>query len=108
MTPVIVTEEFFTGSHLGGASPQARLLFLGLVAMADGDETLRYSPRRICYFLFPYDETVSPEDVDGWVRELEALEALRVEQGADACWIELAPSAGARPDWKEEGAHGLG
>lgn len=57
---------FFTDEHLSEVSPLARLLFIGLMTLADRDGRLEDRPKRIMVETMPYDEC----DVDSLLNEL--------------------------------------
>lgn len=46
---------FFDNEQIGGLTPAARLLFIGLWCLADKDGILEYRPQRIKIKVFPYD-----------------------------------------------------
>jgi hypothetical protein len=59
--------EFFKSEDIGELSFMGRLLFLGLIAMADRRGVLAYKPKRIKAEVFPYDDVMS-DDVVACVR----------------------------------------
>jgi hypothetical protein len=69
----LIKAEFFRNEVLGYMPPIARLLFAGLWTLADRDGRLQDRPGRIKVDLFPYDQTLTDEVIDGY------LEAFHIE-----------------------------
>jgi hypothetical protein len=65
-----VKPEFWTDEDLADLSRDARLLYIGLWNIADEHGRLRGDPRYVKGQLFPYDDDLSREAVDGLVDEL--------------------------------------
>lgn len=54
---------------LGACSRDARLLFIGLISLADDDGRLRAEPRMLAARVFPMDE-LEAHQIDAWLEEL--------------------------------------
>lgn len=65
-----VKAEFFNNEQLGAVSPLARLLFIGLWTEADREGRLKDQPLRLKGKLFPFDESITRDTIDGWLTEL--------------------------------------
>lgn len=65
-----IKPEFWQHPKTGSVSRDARLLFLGLLNESDDEGRMRYSAKRLAGVLFPFDEDVSPHDIDTWCSEL--------------------------------------
>lgn len=73
--------ECWQDEKIGALSRDARLLFIGLITMADDEGRLRAQPSMLIGALFPWDE-ISPRKVSQWLRELEAQRlVIRYETG---------------------------
>lgn len=64
-----IKPEMWHDEAFGSLTPQARLLFIGLITMADDEGRLRDLPAAIIGHVFPYD-SVPPAKVDRWLEEL--------------------------------------
>lgn len=67
-----VKPEFWSHPKTAVVCREARLLFLGLLNESDDEGRMRYSAKRLAGVLFPFDEDVTPEVIDGWVAQLVA------------------------------------
>lgn len=65
-----IKPELFSDERVGDLSHGARLLFIGLITMADDEGRLRELPTAINGHVFPYDE-VSPGRLGRWLGEIE-------------------------------------
>lgn len=66
--------EYFDDEELGTqTSRDARLMYPGLWCYADEHSRVRGNPAWIKGKIFPFDEDVTPADVDRWISELEAV-----------------------------------
>jgi hypothetical protein len=61
--------EIWQHEKIGKLTPEQRLLFLGLVTMADDEGRLRELPSLIIGHVFPYDQ-VSPRRLGQWLHRL--------------------------------------
>lgn len=66
-----IKPELWQDERIGDLSRDARLLFVGLVTMADDEGRLRALPAGILGHVFPYDQD-APKKLDGWLSEVEA------------------------------------
>jgi hypothetical protein len=64
-----IKPEMWHDEAFGGLTPNARLLFVGLITMADDEGRLRDLPAAIIGHVFPYD-AVPVAKVDRWLEEL--------------------------------------
>lgn len=63
--------EMWADEKIGQLSRDARLLFVGLITMADDEGRLRALPAAIIGHVFPYDDDVTNAKLAKWMRELE-------------------------------------
>ncbi len=75
--------EMWQDEKIGVLSHGARLLFVGLVTMADDDGRLRALPALISGHVFPYDDVSGP-DLDRWIGEVVAAGSV-IAYEADGC-----------------------
>ncbi len=73
---------FFTSEDVSELSFMGRLLFLGLIALADRRGVLPYKPRKIRAEVFPYDD-VNSDDIEACVR-------IMCEQGMASLYVDPA------------------
>jgi hypothetical protein len=62
--------EMWADEKIGALSRDARLLFVGLVTLADDEGRFRAMPSAILGHVFPYDEDALRK-LEKWTRELE-------------------------------------
>ena len=65
--------ECWQDEAIGKLGPWERLLFVGLITMADDEGRLRALPSAIAGHVFPYDD-VPPAKVKKWLRAIEAVD----------------------------------
>ena len=65
-----IKPEFFDSESIGSMPIPCRLLFIGLWVMADDEGRIRASSRRVRKVVFGFDDDVTVQDVDGWLRML--------------------------------------
>lgn len=65
-----VKPEMWQDERFGRVSRDARLLFVGLITMADDEGRLRAMPRAIVGHVFPYDD-LAPGKLEKWLAELK-------------------------------------
>lgn len=83
-----IKPEYWSDERMATVSLQARLLFLGLLNLADDEGRLRGHPALIRGALFPYDDLTNAQ-VDGWLEELAAsgrIQRYRVD-GESYVWV---------------------
>lgn len=81
-----IKPEFWEDEGIGNCSPQARLLFLGLISHADDEGRMRGGLRLLRRLVFAYDD-VDVEDIENWLGELERIRAI-VRYEVDAqCYL---------------------
>tara|TARA_Y100000034_G_scaffold88744_1_gene106543 strand:+ start:666 stop:1073 length:408 start_codon:yes stop_codon:yes gene_type:complete len=55
---------------LSGVCREARLLFIGLISLGDDDGRLTGNTAWLKSKLFPFDEDISSQEIDTWLKEL--------------------------------------
>jgi hypothetical protein len=65
-----IKPETWHDEKIGTLSRDARLLFVGLITMADDDGRLRGMPAAILGHVFPYDDD-APQQLEAWLADLE-------------------------------------
>lgn len=79
-----IKPDLWHDEAFGALTVQARLLFIGLITMADDEGRLRDLPAAIVGHVFPYD-SVPPARVDRWLEELShARLVVRYDVGANS------------------------
>jgi|GEM_PF-4967811 len=66
-----IKPDFFSHESVMRLSRDSRLFFLGLLTYVDDRGRGRYLPRKIIGELFPFDDDVTPVEIDNWLTELE-------------------------------------
>jgi hypothetical protein len=66
-----VKHQFFLSLKVASVPRDARLLFIGLLTLADREGRLEDQPQRIRVQLFPYDEDISRDSVEKLLNSLE-------------------------------------
>lgn len=84
-----IKPEIWADEAVGGVSRDARLLFVGLITLADDAGRLRVAPAALLGRLFPYDENLSPAKIRRWLDELEdhGLVMLYQDDGNSYLWL---------------------
>jgi hypothetical protein len=86
-----IKPSFWGDDKVSQLSRDARLLFLGLVSMADDSGRFLASPSAISGYVFPND-LISPKRLAGWLAEIEQIGLVvfynggRVHYGAIPKW----------------------
>lgn len=90
----MIDPEFWIDEKLASVSRDARLLFIGLWNFADDNGNLCHSAMRIKAQVFPYEQDIDNEAIDGLVEELVRIRALILYQidGKDYLCIRKFPS----------------
>ncbi len=68
-----IKPEIWQDERIGDLTHSARLLFVGLITMADDEGRLRELPTAILGHVFPYEE-VSPAKLSRWLAEIQVTE----------------------------------
>jgi hypothetical protein len=68
-----IKPELPQSQSLGRCSREARFLFVLLMTLADDEGRLRAAPAMLMRALFPYDDDLTPAEVDGWMAELDGV-----------------------------------
>ncbi len=71
-----VKPEFWGHPKVAQISRDARLLFIGLLNLADDDGRLLGSPKTISGAVFPHDDDATAKRVEKWMDELEDVELI--------------------------------
>ncbi|WP_018130186.1 hypothetical protein, partial [Effusibacillus pohliae] len=66
----MIDPGFWMDEKLGMCEPLARLLFAGLISQADDEGRLPGRPALLRSLIFPYDETITSDMVQGWLEQL--------------------------------------
>lgn len=61
---------FWGDDKVSELSRDARLLFLGLISMADDDGRFLASHQAIAGYVFPNDQDITPKKLNGWLSQL--------------------------------------
>jgi len=69
-----VKPEFYADQKAGSICRDARLAFIGIWTEADDEGRLVDSPKLLAGSLFPWDEDVTAEVFDCWLKEMEGQE----------------------------------
>jgi len=65
-----IKPQFFLDEDLGTICRDARLMFVGLWNLADDSGVFEWRPLKIKAQLFPYDEDITAEKIESWLRQL--------------------------------------
>jgi len=67
-----IKPEFCESQDTAALSRDARLFFLQLLTQVDDDGRYVWSAKRVAGALYPFDDDVTPDMVEGWLAECEA------------------------------------
>ena len=83
-----IKPEYWSDERMASVGLQARLLFIGLLNLADDEGRLRGHPALVRGALFPYD-SLTNADVAGWLEELEDAGRIQRYQvdGESFVWV---------------------
>jgi hypothetical protein len=73
--------ELWQNEKVGDLSHGGRLLFVGLITMADDEGRFRARPSVILGHVFPYDDE-APKRLAGWMKEVEGEGLVRFYESA--------------------------
>jgi len=65
-----IKPEFWYDEQMAEVPLEARLLFIGTWNLADDQGVLKGNPRWIKSQLFPYDDNITPKNIENWVEKL--------------------------------------
>lgn len=84
-----IKPEIWEDEALAEVSTSARLLFIGLITQADDEGRLPGRTRWIASKIYPYDEDISPQDIEGWIEELDRVGLIRYYEveGKPYIWL---------------------
>lgn len=85
--------EVWQDEKVGGVSRDARLLFVGLITLADDEGRFRALPSVLLGHVFPYDDDAGRK-VKGWLNEL-------LEQGLVDLYEVQGHPYGSIPKWEK-------
>lgn len=83
-----IKPEIWADEKVGQVSRDARLLFVGLITMADDAGRLRCLPAAILGHVFPYD-TDAVKKLDGWLGELAKTGLVEIYAHAGVTYASL-------------------
>lgn len=66
-----IKPEFWSSQTIAELSVVARLVFIGVISAADDDGRLPGRASAVRSYIFPNDDEIGNDDVDGWLGELE-------------------------------------
>lgn len=72
----MIYASLFGDKKIALLSLEARLLYVGLITLADDDGRLEGDPVLLKSKLFPRDADVNPSDVEKWIQEVEKAELI--------------------------------
>lgn len=84
-----IKPEFWESSTLGKCARDARLLFLGLISHADDEGRQRGGARLVLGKVFPYDEDLSANDIEGLIGELVGAGLITLYEVDEQRYIEI-------------------
>lgn len=89
-----IKPELWHDEAVGEVSRDARLLFIGLITMADDAGRLRFTAPAVLGHVFPYDDDVTAAKLRRWLDELllHGLAATYDHDGREYVWL---------PGWRE-------
>lgn len=73
-----IKPELWEDEIVGSLSRDARLLFIGLISLADDDGRFRARPSNIRAELYRYDEDLTNVEVQSWLQELEQVNRIQL------------------------------
>lgn len=85
-----IKPEFWESEKVGHLSPIARLLFIGLISLADDDGRGRGEHRFLKSRLLPYDHQNTTRRLGAYLQEISSVGLAHFYEGADGCayyWI---------------------
>ena len=85
----IIKPEFWADAKVGRLSFGARLLYIAMWNFSDDYGTISASPRRLLGEAFENDESVTLENVIGWLKEIESQGMIRKYTAKDKDWYEI-------------------
>ncbi|HOT98928.1 MAG TPA: hypothetical protein PKZ83_17530 [bacterium] len=85
----IIKPEFWADAKVGRLSFGARLLYIAMWNFADDYGTISASPRRLLGDAFENDESVTLENVQGWLTEIETQGQIRKYTANEKDWYEI-------------------
>jgi hypothetical protein len=83
-----IKPEMWADEKIGRLSREARLLFVGLITMADDEGRLRAMPAAVLGHVFPYDDD-APKKLTGWLGELDASGLIDVYENDGVRYVYL-------------------
>lgn len=69
----MIQPQIWQDPEFGSLTPLAKLIFIGMMTQADDDGRLRTDPRLIKTQLFPYDLSITPEQVMDALENIENI-----------------------------------
>lgn len=84
----MISPSFWTDEKLGQCKRDERLLFMGLISLADDEGRGRANPVLLRSSVFPYDDLRVP-DIDKWLRNLAGLHLIALYSVAGQSYYSL-------------------
>lgn len=85
----IIKPEFWADAKVGRLSLGARLLYIGMWNFADDYGTISASPRRMLGDVFENDESITLDQVTGWLAEIESEGMIARYTAKEKDWYEI-------------------
>lgn len=79
--------ELPSSKKLAAASIAARYTFILLITQADDEGFVRAEPRQLLGALYPHDESVTADDLEGWILELARCTSVRLRWTTDGARV---------------------
>jgi len=94
MAKRMIHDKIWASEQFGYLSQQARLLYIGIITLADDDGRLKGSPHYLRGQIFPYDEDVSASTVEIWRDEIVAQKLITKYEVEGSTFLQ-------HPKWSE-------
>ena len=94
MAKRMIHTNIWASGQVGKLSKEARLVFIGLITLADDDGRLKGNPAFLRSQIFPYDEELKTTEVKKWLEEIVAQELV-------LCYEITGEDYLYHPNWKK-------
>lgn len=84
--------SLWASEQVGRLSLQARLLYIGLITLADDEGKLKINPSYLKSQIFTYDDSISGSDIRTWTQEIE-------REGLIVLYVVDGNTYGRHPKW---------
>lgn len=85
-----IKPEFCSSADTGALSREARLFFLQILTEADDEGRFLWLPRRLSGLLYPFDDEIGPENLDGWAQECQSRGMLILYKNGEVEYAQIA------------------